>query len=207
MCSSFQSRWWSKPTTCLICCFLFFYGCWYRCWYRGWLTCKRSRPRLPTFQWNLTFLDSQRHFFNRKEHGIKASRNALSTKLWAVNGLMEDQKLLAQTLLFRLSLLLHLSCPRLPFFNTPRSEFFSAGLRDSCLLLILSPMEMDWYGGFPLLNYYLNRSTSVVTIQRKIPWLSTTQLVGCHIPNRQELQQSGPLPHKVAWWLNHSQGE
>lgn len=40
--------------------------------------------------------------------------------------------------------------------SLPPSEFFSAGLRDSCLfLLILSPMEMNWYGGFPLLTYWL----------------------------------------------------
>ena len=40
------------------------------------------------------------------------------------------------------------------------------------------------------IHFYLNRSTSVVTIQRKISWLSTSQLVGCHIPCRQQPQQS-----------------
>ena len=40
------------------------------------------------------------------------------------------------------------------------------------------------------IHFYLNRSTSVVTIQRKISWLSTTKLVGCHIPCRQQLHQS-----------------
>jgi hypothetical protein len=38
---------------------------------------------------------------------------------------------------------------------TPPVEFFSAGFTDSCLLLILSPMEMDCYGGFLLLTYSL----------------------------------------------------
>lgn len=50
-------------------------------------------------------------------------------------------------------------------------------------------IDMEGFYFLPI-HFYLNRSTSVVTIQKKISWLSTTQLVGCHIPCRQQLQQS-----------------
>lgn len=52
---------------------LLLYGCWYRCWYRGWLTCKRSRPR----DLSMAFLDSQRHFLNRKERTWHPKRSFL----------------------------------------------------------------------------------------------------------------------------------
>jgi hypothetical protein len=74
----------------------------------------------------------------------------------------------------------------------PGLSFFLRDLRipvfcSYCLLWRWIAMEGFYF--LPI-HFYLNRSTSVVTIQKRISWLSTTQLVGCHIPCRQQLLQS-----------------
>jgi hypothetical protein len=83
-----------------------------------------------------------------------------------------------------------------PLFEYPLTppglSFFLRDLRipvfcSYCLLWRWIDMEGFYF--LPI-HFYLNRSTSVVTIQKRISWLSTTQLVGCHIPCRQQLLQS-----------------
>lgn len=70
----------------------------------------------------------------------------------------------------------------LPFLNTPLVLFFGKAaslLRDSCLLLILSPMEMDWFSTSYLWLEALNERCN----DPKAQHYSTC-------PCRQELQQS-----------------